>query len=266
MQPTGQGEGAMKRRLTGALAALLAVTLAVSAANAVELKVLTASAYRPVLDALQALFETSKGHSLTIEDASVPALIKRIEGGETFDVVVVTQDAISLLAGKSKLAAGTPVPLARIGLGVVVKAGALRPSVATLDEFKKALTAAKTIAYADPPGGDGNASPIEAMLGRIGIGDQIKSKVKRVQTGAVVELVKSGEAAIGIDQTGEIIAVEEISFLGPLPADTQILTTYAAGIGAPSKNAAAAKALLGMLAGPVGMLVLRAKVMEPPGS
>ena len=135
----------MKTMLLGAAIALAAIT-APGVAGAAEIKVLTAGAFKQVLLALLPDFERQTGHKVTVENDTVGALSKRIEGGEAFDVAVLTPAAVISLTGKGKLVDGTRSNLARVGIGVMVKAGTPMPDIASVEAFKRALLDAKSVA------------------------------------------------------------------------------------------------------------------------
>lgn len=122
-------------------------------ASAAEIKVLTAGAFKQVVLALVPDFEKQTGHKVTVDNDTAGALKKRIEGGEVFDVAVITPGVVDDLIAKGQLAAGSRVNLASVGVGVVVKEGAPKPDVSTVDAFKRALLAAKSVAYIDPASG-----------------------------------------------------------------------------------------------------------------
>ena len=140
--------------------------------------------------------------------------------------------------------------LARVGVGVMVKAGAPVPDVCTVDAFKHALLDAKTVSYIDPASGGSSGIYVANLLQKLGIADQIKPKQKLKQGGYVADLIKSGEAELGIHQISEIVPVKEVTLVGPLPAEIQNYTTYAAGVGATAKDSEAAKAMIKVLSGP----------------
>jgi molybdate transport system substrate-binding protein len=94
----------------------------------------------------------------------------------------------------------------------------------------------------------------------------VKPKAKLKQGGYVAELIVSGEAELGIHQISEILPVKGVTLVGPLPAEIQNYTTYAAGLSAGARDAAAAKALIQALAGFMAAPVLKAKGMEGPAS
>jgi molybdate transport system substrate-binding protein len=248
------------------LAAVLMAAGAPRDAGAAEIKVLTAGAFKQVVLALVPDFEKQTGHKVTVENETVGALTKRIEGGEGFDLAVLTPGAVDNLAGKGKFAAGSRTNLARVGVGVVVKDGTPKPDISSVDAFKKSLLAAKSVAYIDPAAGGSSGIYVSGLLDKLGIGAEVKAKAKLIHGGAVAEHIAKGEAEIGIHQISEILPVKGIVLVGPLPAEIQNYTVYAAGLGANAKEADAAKALLKALSGPAAAEVLKAKGMEPAGS
>jgi molybdate transport system substrate-binding protein len=244
------------------LATLFAAAVAVPAAGAADIKVLTAGAFKQVVLALVPDFEKTTDHKVTLDNDTVGALVKRIEGGEAFDVAILSPAAIDSLTKAGKIAPGAPA-LARVGVGVVVKAGAPPPDIATVDAFKQALLAAKSVAYIDPAAGGSSGIYVAGLLDRLGIADAVKPKARLIKGGAVAEHVVAGEAEIGIHQISEILPVKGATLVGPLPKDIQNYTVYAAGVAAAARNGDAAKALVAFLAGPAAAPVLQAKGMEP---
>jgi molybdate transport system substrate-binding protein len=258
-------EEAMRTMLVG-LAMVLIGAGAARPAAAAEIKVLTAGAFKQVLLALLPDFERTSGHKVVVENDTVGALTKRIEGGETFDLAVLTPAAVDALASKGKLVPGSRANLARVGIGVVVKEGAPKPDVGSLAAFKQALLAAKSVAYIDPAAGGSSGIYVAGLLDKLGIAAEVKPKAKLIPGGAVAEHVARGEAELGIHQISEILPVKGVTLVGPLPADIQNYTVYAAALGAQAKESDAAKALLKALSGPAAAEVLKSKGMEPAGS
>ena len=129
------------------LLATLACAFAACTSQAAELKVLTAGAFKPVLVALQPAFEQQSGHKLVIENDTAGALQKRIAGGEAFDVVFSSPASLQPLAQAGRLASEAPLPLARVAIGVAVRAGAPRPDISTVDAFRATLLDARSVAY-----------------------------------------------------------------------------------------------------------------------
>ena len=248
------------------LAMVLLAAGAPRGAAAAEIKVLTAGAFKQVLVALVPDFEKQSGHKVILDNDTVGGLSKRIDGGEAFDVAVLTPAAVKELAGKGKLAAGGGVNLARVGVGVMVRAGAPKPDIGTVDAFKRALLAAKSVAYIDPASGGSSGIYIAGLLAKLGVADEIKPKTKLKQGGYVADLIVKGEAELGIHQISEIVPVKEVTLVGPLPAEIQNYTVYAAGLGANARDREAANALIKALTSPAAAAVLKSRGMEAAGS
>jgi molybdate transport system substrate-binding protein len=258
-------EEQMRMTLLGVAMVLMAAG-APRGAAAAEIKVLTAGAFKQVLLMLVPDFEKQTGHRVIVENDTVGALTKRIEGGEAFDLAVLTPGAVNDLSSKGKFVAGSRTNLGRVGVGVVVKEGAPKPDISSVDAFKKTLLAAKSVAYIDPAAGGSSGIYVAGLLDKLGVAAEVKPKAKLIPGGAVAEHIARGEADLGIHQISEILPVKGITLVGPLPADIQNYTVYAAGLGANGKESEAAKVLLKTLSGPAAADVLKSKGMEPAGS
>jgi molybdate transport system substrate-binding protein len=247
------------------LAAALLLAGAISPAGAAEVKILTAGAMKAVVLELVPAFEKETGHRAVVDNDTAGGLAKRIEGGEAFDLAIITPGVINDLAGKGKMA-GKGQSVARVGVGVVVKEGAPLPDVSSVEAFKKALIAAKTVAYIDPASGGSSGIYLTGLFDKLGIAADIKPKAKLKQGGYVAELIANGEAELGLHQISEILPVKGVKLVGPLPAEIQNFTTYAAAIGKEAKQPDGAAAMLKLLAGPAAEPVLKARGMERPPS
>jgi molybdate transport system substrate-binding protein len=248
---------------------LIAGALAVvgtQSAVAAEIKVLTAGAFKQVLLALVPAYEKQTGNKVTVENDTVGAVVKRIKGGDTFDVVIVSPAAVDDLAKDGKVVAGSRSDLAKVGVGIVVKDGAARPDISSVDAFKRALIAAKSVAYIDPASGGSSGIFVDRLLDKLGIAGDVKPKAKLIPGGAVADHIADGEAEIGVHQISEILPVKGVTLVGPLPAEIQNYTVYAAGLGAQSKESDAAKALIKVLSGPDAAKVFQSKGMEAAGT
>ena len=152
--------------------------------------------------------------------------------------------------------------LAKVGVGVMVKDGAPKPDVSSVEAFKQALLKAKSVGYIDPASGGSSGIYVAGLLDKLGIADQIKPKAKLQKGGHVSDLVVAGEAEIGIHQISEIVGQKGVTLVGPLPAPIQNFTTYAAGVSATTQHSDAAKAFIKVLTGPSAAAVLKSKGME----
>jgi molybdate transport system substrate-binding protein len=174
-----------------------------------------------------------------------------------------------LSAGASGLAAEVKVLTAGAFKSMLVAGegdSAPAPDVRTVDAFKHALLAAKSVAYIDPATGGSSGICLANLFERLGIADEIKARAKLKRGGYVADLIVSGEAELGIHQISEILPVGGVTLVGPLPAEIQNYTVYAGGLSARAAQPEAAGALVKWLAGPQLAPVLRSKDMEPPGN
>jgi molybdate transport system substrate-binding protein len=211
-------------------------------------------------------FEKETGHKAVVDNDTAGGLAKRIEGGEAFDLAVITPGVIGDLAKKGKVVGDSRVNVARVGVGVVVKEGAPVPDIGSVDAFKRTLIAAKSVAYIDPASGGSSGIYLTGLFDKLGIAADIKPKAKLKQGGYVAELIANGEAELGLHQISEILPVKGVKLVGPLPAEIQNYTTYAAAVGTEAKQPDAARALIKLLTGSQAESVLKARGMERPPS
>src|SRR5947207_204053 len=249
-----------------AVVALAFAFVYATAAQGANVKILTAGAMKAVVLELVPQFEKETGHKAVVENDTAGGLAKRIEGGEAFDAVVVTPGVIDDLGKTGKVVADSRANVARVGVGVVVKEGAPLPDISSVDAFKRALIAAKSVAYIDPASGGSSGIYLTGLFDKLGIAAEIKPKAKLKQGGYVAELIANGEADLGLHQISEILPVKGVKLVGPLPAEIQNYTTYAAAVGADAKQGEAARALIKLLTGPAAESVLKARGMERPPS
>jgi molybdate transport system substrate-binding protein len=231
-------------------------------ASAAEIKVLTTGAFRSVVVALVPEFEKATGHKVVVDNGTVGQLQRRVDGGEAFDVLVLSPKGIEDYMKGGKIVAGSNARLAKVGVGVMVKEGAPKPDVSTVDAFKQALLKARTVGYIDPASGGSSGIYVAGLLEKLGIAEQIKPKAKLKQGGHVSDLVKDGTAEIGVHQISEIVGQAGVTLVGPLPAEIQNYTVYSVGLSTAAKDAEAAKAFIKVLTGPSAAAVIKAKGMD----
>jgi len=231
-------------------------------AAAAEIKVLTTGAFKQVVVALVPEFEKATGHKVVVDNGTVGQLVERVNSGEAFDVLVLNPSGIQDYIAKGKVVPGTGARVAKVGVGVMVKAGAPAPDVGTVEAFKQALLKARSVAYIDPASGGSSGIYVSGLLDKLGIAEQVKPKAKLKKGGHVSDLVVSGEAEIGVHQISEIISEAGVTLVGPLPAEIQNYTTYSVGLGSAAKDPEAAKAFIRALSGPAAAGVLKSKGME----
>ncbi|MFY9785305.1 MAG: molybdate ABC transporter substrate-binding protein [Pseudolabrys sp.] len=232
--------------------------------KAAEVKVFSTIGVQAALEELAPKFEQATGSKLNITWATAAILVKRVQAGETADLMVLTKQSLDALTKDNKATAGADAVFASSGMAVVVKKGAPKPDISTPDAFKQALINAKTIAYSDPAAGGASGVYFAKLLERMGIADQMKAKTRHPPpSGNSANLVVAGEADLAIQQEPEVMSVAGIDMVGPLPADLNNITAYAAGIGAGSQQADAATALIRFLHSPEAQAVFKAKGLKP---
>jgi molybdate transport system substrate-binding protein len=237
------------------LSLIAAAALAFGAhADAAELKVLSTNALKSVLEDLGPKFEQSSGDKLAITWGTAAQLKVSIEKGAAFDLAVITDAGADDLIKQGKLASRTA--LARSGTAVAIKKGAPKPALASADDFKKMVLAAKSIAWVEQ---GASGIYLKGLFERLGVFDQIKGKLKSVK--AAGEAVANGEAEIGFTQVSEILPHPGAELAGMLPPDIQSFTTFVVGVRA--KDSAPAAALVTFLKAPAAAAVIKAKGLEP---
>ena len=247
-----------------ALIAALVYLIFTTPVGAADIKVLTAGAMKSVVLALAPGFEQQTGHRLTIDQGTTGALLKRIGDGEPFDLAIITPAVIDELARQGKIVPASRSDIAKVGVGVAIKAGAALPDIATVDAFKRTLLAAKSVAYIDPKAGGSSGIYFDQLLVKLGIADAVRGKAVLKAGGYVAELVVNGEAEIAVHQISEILPVTGATLVGPLPHDIQNYTVYAAGVATAAADGAAAKSLVAYLTSDTAKAILKAKGMQNP--
>jgi molybdate transport system substrate-binding protein len=253
----------LRRPATTAGAILSAMLLSFgSMANAAEIKVLASVALTSALDELAPQFERATGNKVTIGYSLAADIKKRILDGETADVIILLPQMMNDLEKEQKLS-GTAVDVAGTAVAVVVRAGTAKPDISSVDAFRRALLAAKSIVYSDPAKGGASGVYFARVVDRLGIAEQLKQKTILVPGAQGPDVVAKGEAEIGISQTSEIVPVAGVQLVGPLPGEFASITLFSAGIGSSTKAPGAAKALIEFLKGPTAKPVFKSKGLEP---
>jgi len=228
--------------------------------QAAELKVIAGGSMTASMNALAAPFEKASGHKLSIHFDSTPNIIARVNSGTPFDVVVVPVDVFKDAAAKARFAPGPTVDIARVGYGVIVRAGAPKPDLSTPDAFKKSLLAAPSIAFL-PASAAG--AYVTKVFERLGIGEEMKAKTKvQAAPAQIAPAVAKGEAELGVFLTNVLVA-PGVELVGPFPADLQQELVFTSAVAADTKEADAAKALIDYLRTQEATAIIKAAGMTP---
>jgi molybdate transport system substrate-binding protein len=255
------------RLLAGTFA--LATSVFVVEASGAELKVLSAGAMRAALQELVPAFEAASRNKLKIEYATAGDIEKKVAAGDEIDVAILTKPRLDKLVREAKIVGGSTQTLARAQIGLAVKKGAARPDISSVEAFKKAVLNAKSVAYADPASGATSGQYLAQAFEKLGIAAELKPKTRLVSGSAgqgplVGETVARGEAEIGLQPITELMEVQDIDVVGPLPVELQSPDlAYVAGAPYLSDQPVAAKALIDFLADPKAAAVYKAKGLQP---
>jgi molybdate transport system substrate-binding protein len=225
-----------------------------------DIKILSTHAVQEVLRELGPMFERASGFSLKIDYDPANVLKRRIEGGTSFDVVIVTQPMIDELALQGKVRRETCTDIGRSGLGIAVRQGAAKPNITTVDAFTRSVLASRSLVRSK----EGTSGLyFESLLDRLGIADAMRDKIVLGPSGRIAELVARGEAEMAVQQIPELLPVKGVQYVGPLPAELQLHTVFAAGVGSAAKDLAAAKAFVDDLVTPSTVALFKANGLEP---
>jgi molybdate transport system substrate-binding protein len=252
----------MRPRSFATKVALLIVVLLlqVTAAYADDVVVMTSGAFTAAYLELAKGYERASKNKVvtaaTSMGAGADSIPSRLARGESVDVVIVAADALDALIKEGMVVAGSRLDLARSSIGMAVRAGARKPDITSVEGLKQALLEAKSVAYSASVSGD---YLVGELFPRLGIADQLKSKSQRIERERVGAVVARGDAEIGFQQISELLPIDGIDLVGPLPREVQRVTVFSAGLAAGSKHPAAARALIRFLASPAA-----SKPADPP--
>lgn len=233
-----------------------------SCAAADTLQVLTAGAFKQVVQEVAPDFEKNTGHQIRIVNDTAGNLVRRIGQGEPFDVVVLTPSALEGLEKQGHVLPGTLTPLARVGVGVAVRQGQPRPRLSDVDDFVMALKSARRVAYIDPASGGSSGIYLQGLFRRLHLDDVLAGKSVLVNGGLVAEKLVTGQADLAIHQISEILAVSGADLVGPLPESIQNYTRYAGALGMHSTRADVGRQFLAALSSPLALQVMARKGLE----
>jgi molybdate transport system substrate-binding protein len=239
--------------------------LLAGSATAAEVRVMISGGLSAAYNVLVPEFERATGHKVLTAygpsmGTTVNAIPIRLERGEAADVVIMVGYALGDLIQQGKVKADSRVDLVKSLIGIAVKAGAPKPDIGSPDALKRALLAAKSIAYSDSASG---VYVSTEMFQRLGIAEEMKDKAKKIPAEPVAGVVARGDAEIGFQQFSEMLPIPGIDIVGPLPSELQKSTVFSAGIASVSKEPDAGKALIRFLASPAASAAIVKSGLEP---
>jgi molybdate transport system substrate-binding protein len=242
-----------------ALAVLIVLTL--PAASYAQLKVITSGGFSAAYKDLLPEFERTSGITVTTTSGAsmgdgpntIPNQVRR---GVPADIIILSRDGLADLVKEKRTVPGTDTDLARSLQGMIVRAGAPKPDISTVEAFKQTLLRAKGIATTSSTGGVYLST---VLIQKLGIADQVKGKISFAAAASVAK----GENEIGIQQVSELLGVQGVDFVGTLPEGVQLVTTYSAAIVEGSREIEKAKKLIAFLTSDVAAPAITKSGMEP---
>jgi molybdate transport system substrate-binding protein len=229
-----------------------------------QLKVIISGGFSASYRELLPEFERSTGISVTTlsgasQGKGPETIAAQLGRGVAADVAILSREGLGELIAAGWVMAGTDVDLARAALGAAVRSGTSRPDLRTVEAFRQALLSARVVAV---PASTSGIYLIDELFPRLGIADRLNTRItpRGSQSAA---LVADGEADIAVQPVSELVGVPGLDFLGPLPAEVQLIQTFSAAIIAVSKEVEAARELIAFLASARAAAAIRNNGMDP---
>ncbi|KAF1039661.1 MAG: Aconitate isomerase [Burkholderia lata] len=253
----------LAQRATFWLAAAALASVALPAA-ATELRVMISGGFTAAYKQLGPGFTAASGDTLdTISGPSMgeskEAIPNRLANGEKADVLIMVGYALDRLIKEGKVIPASRVELADSRIGMVVRAGATKPDIGTVEQLKDVLLHAKSVAYSDSASG---VYIEKEMFRKLGVEAQVKPKAKMVPRIPVASVVANGDYEIGFQQVSELLPVPGVTYAGKVPESVQSVTRFAGGIPVGADHPEEAKKLLDYLASPQAQPAVRATGLD----
>ena len=231
------------------------------AADAADIRVFATGASKRAYETLAPQFERASGHKLVTHFDLPPTLVRKMEAGEPFDVMILSYDVDGLIK-QGKLAAGSRTVFGKIGIGVAVRKGDPKPDFSTVEAFKRSLINAKSFATS----GEGSSGRyVASLIERLGIADQVKPKIKSGGAGTSARLLSQGEVDFVVSGLPPLLGTPNIEWLGYLPDEINSWLNFSGALSPNAKEPAAGRALLQFLTTPAAMAVWKENGLEPAG-
>ncbi len=246
------------------IAVVAALLLAAGHGAAAELKVMVTGSMAAPLREIAETFARKHGHSAAVTAGITTTVTATLQAGEKADLVEVTSVGMDQLARENLIRGESRVEIARALIGLAVRDGAAVPDISTQESVARVLRGARSITYVNPRFAGQVGTNMMTFLDRAGVREDVAMKAALAFTGEeAVQKVAKGEADIVIAFVSEIIPVRGVKWLGPLPANLQVPTSYSAAIGAGSANPDLARALLDEIAAAESQRLIREAGLEP---
>jgi molybdate transport system substrate-binding protein len=227
---------------------------------AADITLLASTGVSSMMKVVLSDFEKKTGHNIKVSYDTSNLLMKRIQAGESVDLVILTAPLIDELTQSGKLTTGSRLDLAKSGIGVAIQSGKKKPDISSPEALKKALLETNSVAYTAT-----GASGIYfgKVIDQLGIGEQVRAKSKTPPGGIIAEIVAKGDAEMGVQMISELTGVKGTQLVGPLPGNLQMFTIFSAGMMKDAKDLQLVKSLMQFLTTPESIAVYKLQGMEP---
>lgn len=225
---------------------------------------MTSGAFTAPYLELKARFESVSSDKIITLTTSMgtgqDSIPNRLARGESADVVIVDDKSMDQLIADGRILDGRKVPLVRSSIGMAVRAGAPKPDISTVEALKRTLLESKSIAYSASVSGDYLS---KELFPKLGIADQLASKSRRIERERVGAVVARGDAELGFQQVSELLPVEGVDYVGPLPAEVQKVSVFSAGVASGTQDPDRARAFIRFLSSPDAAPTITKTGLEP---
>ena len=227
--------------------------------HAAEINAFVSGAARRAYETIVSQFERVSSHKVVSQYGLPPALTAKIDAHEPFDVVILSSDVEGLIK-QGKVVPDSRIVLGRTGVGIAVRTGAPKPDFSTVEAFKRALLEAKSFATS---GEGASGRYVASLIERLGIADQVKSKIRSGGSGSAAQLLSRGEVDFVVSGLPPLIGTPNIEWLGNLPAEINSWVVFTGGLSTQAKEPEAGRALLKFLTAPAAVAVFKDNGLEP---
>ena len=222
---------------------------------------ISSMATRQVLADLASAYEQARGVAVRIESVGGVDAARRVQAGESFDLVVLADDAIDKLVAAGSVLADSRRPIVDSAVSIAVQDGAPRPDISTGDALRESVLAARSVGYSTGPSG----TALLKLFERWGVREALADRLVQAPAGVPVgSLVAQGSVELGFQQYSELMHVDGIDVLGDMPPGFEIITTFTGAVVAKSSNAAAVRDLLDFMTGADTATLKRERGMRVP--
>ena len=246
---------------------IVATALLWPAAASAQLNVLISGGFSGAYEQLLPEFERTSGIRVTTgsgasQGTGPQTIAAQLARGVPADVVILSREGLSELIAANRIAPGTDVDLARVPLGVGVRAGTPKPDVSTVEAFKQVVLKAKIVAIPESTSGIWLRSD---LFPRLGIAEKINVKVAPRGTDAT-RMVAAADADLAVMPVSEIVHASGVDFAGSIAPEIQFVQVFCAAVVAGSGEIEGSKRLIEFLASARASEAIRNSGMEPPAT